>query len=314
MTSRRTVTRGAKRRGHTLIEMIIAMIIGVSLIMSASAIAISTMRSMRGTELREGVARQARYVGMSLERDLAFTGVALESTPTHGSLSVRNDTLVILHVPVRDEPAPPYAIRTDPGDPALSPGTGNCGSNCVKFTRPTGKDVELEEGSLAMLSTYTQRRLVVVQSVEQLNGYAEVKFASPARTEILHHPANFADTYLLDAAGTAIQEVSVIAWWRDAENRLLRAESVGLDGDPEGHVVATGVTDMQVSLIFTDGSEEDSADPTIPAQAFDKIAGVRIRVEMESRNPPPGEEDPVSRVFEWRFTPRNLVYERNRKY
>ena len=73
-SSRRTV-----RSGHTLIELIIALVIGVSLIFSASAIAISTMRSMRGTELREGIARQARYVGMSLERDLAFTGVGLEN-------------------------------------------------------------------------------------------------------------------------------------------------------------------------------------------------------------------------------------------
>lgn len=313
MTDRNPARRMRARGGHTLIELMIALVIGVSLLMSASAVAISTMRSMRGAELREGVARQARYVGMSLERDLAFTGVELESTAIHGSLSVRGDTLVILHVPVRGTPARPYSIHMASGD-AISAGSGSCGSDCVRFTRPTGEEVELEEGSLAVLATYTQRRLVVVDQIQQETGRATVNFANVGRSEILHHAANFSDNYLMNAAGTAIQEVNVFAWWRDEDNRLLRAERVDLDGDPVGEVVATGVTDMQVSLIFTDGTEADEADATDPAQAFDRIAGVRVQITMETRNPPPGEEDNVSRVFEWRFTPRNLIYERNRAY
>ena len=90
MTDRNPARRMRARGGHTLIELMIALVIGVSLLMSASAVAISTMRSMRGAELREGVARQARYVGMSLERDLAFTGVELESTAIHGAVYARD--------------------------------------------------------------------------------------------------------------------------------------------------------------------------------------------------------------------------------
>src|SRR5690606_12039927 len=127
--------------------------------------------------------------------------------------------------PVREEPARPYSIHMASGD-AISAGSGSCGTDCVRFVRPAGEEVELEEGSLALLSTYTQRRLVVVDQIQQQTGHATVNFANVSRTEILHHLANFADDYLMDPAGTAIQEVNVFAWWRDSDNRLMRAEYV----------------------------------------------------------------------------------------
>jgi len=307
------VNQRLERRGHTLIEVVIALIVGVTLLMSASAIAISTMRSMRGAEVREGVSRQARFVGMSLERDLAFTGVELESTAAHGALSVRNDTIVILSVPTAGTPARPYTISTPVGTSRPMPAGGTCAANCVDFIRPAGEDVELEQGDLAVLTTSSARRLVVIESVTQSADEAEVRFSNVGRTEIMHHAANFSDGYRLDPTMTTIQKVDMVAWWLDGET-LIRAERVDDQGNAIGHVAATGVDSFDAKLIFTDGAEADEADPADPDRAFDRLAGVRIALQLRSRVAPPGQENPVSRKHEWRFTPRNLIYERNRRY
>lgn len=314
----RAAGRGAAgvrdRRGFTVIEAILSLTLGLVILMGATGVALVTLRAMRDAELREGMSRQGRFVGLALERDLAFTGVELTSDAGFGSLAVRNDTLVILSVPVDTAPAPLYSIYTSPGTPRPMPPGGNCAPFCVEFIRPPGGRVELASDDLAVLAVATARRLVVVDRAVQRSGRASVTFRDLGRDELLLHPANFSGGLLLDPTMTTIQRVAATIWWRDGD-RLLRAERVAGSGEPRAQVVATGVRGFDVRLLFADGSEADAADPldANPANDYDQIAGVRVALRVAARGVPVGRDSLPDRTYEWRFTPRNLIYERNRK-
>jgi hypothetical protein len=102
------------------------------------------------------------------------------------------------------------------------------------------------------------------------------------------------------------------------DGTLMRAERFYADGSRGGAPIAAGVDSFSVSLVFTDGSEAPSADATDADEDndYDDIVSVRLRLRLRGdsmtvaarRNG----EAPV-KVFDWRFSPRNLIYERNRR-
>ena len=89
----------AGRAGFTLVELMIAMIVGLVVLAAATAVVASTWRGAAGGRMREGIERNARFMNSALNRDLSETGVGIASSVRFGSLSVRNDTIVILSVP-----------------------------------------------------------------------------------------------------------------------------------------------------------------------------------------------------------------------
>jgi prepilin-type N-terminal cleavage/methylation domain-containing protein len=305
---------GAPRRGFTVVELVIALAMGLVILASASAFAVITWRHSAEMQMREGVSRNARFVGMVLERDLQHTGVAFSSMANFGSLAARNDTLAVLSVPFEPLEAPPYRLNPPVGsDPILPPG-GTCGARCLDLLSPQpGDPVELKAGDLARLQVDGVRRLILIQTVSPVAGGAVITFAPAA--ELMLRPASLSGGLLLRSTGTFVQKLTPIVYWLES-GTLMRAESFNPDGTLHGHVIAEGVVEWEVRLIFIDGRELPEADPfdADPANNYDDIVGVRIRMVLESeRNDPRVRHgEPVRREHEWWFAPRNLAYERNR--
>ncbi|HSR91512.1 MAG TPA: prepilin-type N-terminal cleavage/methylation domain-containing protein, partial [Gemmatimonadales bacterium] len=125
--------------GFTLVEVMIAVVIGVIVLMAATGLALVTGRSLVGTRLRDGITRNARYVALSLQRDLEEAGVGVESQTNFGTVGVWNDTLVILRVPYNPNEAAVYNLVPPPPPPInpLAPG-GTCGATCLDLANPGG--------------------------------------------------------------------------------------------------------------------------------------------------------------------------------
>ncbi len=317
---RRGVVRA--RRGLTLVELLIALVVGVVVLSSATSIAITMWKDLAGIRLKEGVVRHARFVGMALERDLQETGVSFESEPSFGSIAVRNDTLSILSVPFEPTEAPVYRLAPKAGAGTTLPAGGTCGYYCLNLKAPTsGDSVALAVGDLALLSIEGTRRLVVVTGVTPRPDSTAVTIAN-LRT-ILQRPGTYAPPpsggtadIRLKRGTTVVQKLNPVVYWRDG-NRLMRAERMRTDGTYEGVAIAERVRDWQVKLVLTDGREVDAANPsdTDGDNDYDDIIGVRVRLELMSDRTDPRVDrgEAVERSYEWRFTPRNLMYERNRR-
>jgi prepilin-type N-terminal cleavage/methylation domain-containing protein len=305
--------RRRKASGFTLIEVVIALVIGLAVLSAALSFVGTSYRSLGGNQVREEVYRNARYVAMSLERDMQLAGVALNSTPSFGTLAVWSDTVAVLRIPFDPNEAPVHALTpaTDTTNP-LPPG-GTCGAYCVDVAK-AGATFDLKRGDLARLQVNDERRLILVESVrDNANGSMAVEFTSHAT--LLHQPAGLSGGLRLDRFGTSVQRLGPIVYYRDS-SRLMRAERLKSDGSMDGEVLAYGVEAFDVWLQFVDGHEAPEADPTgaDPTSAYDEVTGARMQVTLAADHPDPrvNQGQVFTRVYEWRFTPRNLLWQRNR--
>ena len=274
---------------------------------------VASMRNLERNRQHEEIARSARYVGMALERDLQETGVSLASTVTFGSLSVRGDTVVILRVPFEPAEAPPPPLVPPAGtDNPLPPG-GTCGPACVTVDTG-GNPFDIEIGDLARMQISGERRLILVTDVQVSGTNADVTFT--ADSTLLGYQAGWAGGVQLDRFATFVQKLNLTAYYQDGAT-LKRADALLPNGSPAGEIVVYGIRDWDAWILFTDGDEAEYANPndSDPSNDFDDLLGVRIEAELAGdhpllRTPPAGSPDPTE-VFEWRFAPRNLTYERN---
>lgn len=289
--------RDLDRSGFTLVEVLIATVIGVLVLTASTSLAMSTMQSLAGTQLRDGIDRNARFIGISLIRDLQETGVDLESKPSFGSLAVYGDTVTILKVPYDPTQAPPYPIST-----ANSP-TGNCGVRCIEI-QSTGAPV-LAAGNVALFQCLTDRRLIRITTVVAVAGGYAVSFSNLAT--LLHHPG--LKPTISNPTATFVQRLGTVSYWRTG-TQLMRATTVNSTGVPQGEIAATGVQDFTPTLVFTDGSEAATADSIL----YGQIAAIRLRMTLQADRTNPRVNGGVllTRPKEWYIVPRNLVYERNR--
>ncbi len=217
-----------KRSGFTLVELLISMTIALVVITGATSFSTSSWKARRGWTVREGIDRGARFVGLSLARDLQEAGISIESTPTFASLGTFGDTISVLSVPYEPAEAPVYAIYND-GDtlPTYPPG-GNCGSTCIEFLIPSGA-LGLSSGNLAVLQVGSTRRLLLLQSVaNQGNGHFRVQFLNTPK--LLGRDSGL-DSLLLSRSGTTIQKLNAVVYWRDlSAKKLYRATSLSSGG------------------------------------------------------------------------------------
>ena len=147
-----------------------------------------------------------------------------------------------------------------------------------------------------------------------VNPTATINFAN--LPTMLQHESALSGGLLLDRFGSSVQELAMVAYWRDANDNLLRAERVSTAGVLQGVIVATGVLSWDVSLVFTNEVEANFADGT-DADAnndYDDISSVHVRARVRAENTDPRVQAGavLSRQYDWWFTPRNLIYERNR--
>lgn len=305
------------RRGFTIVELLISLTMSLIILSAATAFALTSWESRRGWTLREGVDRNARFIGMAVGRDAAEAGIDIESTPVFGTLGTWGDTLSIISVPFEPLVAPTYrfdAMNNDTINP-LPPG-GNCGTYCLSFLKEAGT-FELQAGDLARLQVGGERRLLFITGTQDLGGtnfsidFLPVDF-------ILGRPAGLGDSLRIDRFGTAIQKVKAVAYWYDVGKKaVMRSEQLNPGtGAPIGQLLASDVHAWEASLIFTGGVEHDRYDGADLDSTNDghRIMAVKVRAKvMASRTDAAVNNGyPVFRWYEWRVAPRNLMYEKNR--
>lgn len=302
------------RRGFTLVELILSMTVALVVITSATSFSLSSWKTRRGWTVRESVDRSARFIGLALARDVQEAGIAMESTPTFASLGSFGDTLTILSVPYTPNEAPVYPIFDDGGaDPNYPPG-GNCGALCIEFNK-TGGALDLVAGDLARLQVGTTRRLLLLSQVQdQGNGRFRIEFLDVNR--LLSRDAGL-DSLLLSRSGSTLQKLNVVMYYRDAASKTLyRATSLDAGGTPIGQMMASDVENFYTTLLFISGSESPTYDGLDADTLNDgnDIMGTRVRAQLKSDRSDPAVNggQPILRWYEWKVSPRNLLYEKNR--
>ena len=304
-----------RREGFTLIELLISVVLSVVIMGASLSFAIATFRSTEGNRLREEVYRSARFIGMTLERDIQTTGVGIASEVRFGTLSTFNDTLVILHVPWEPTEAFPYVIdesRASGNDNPLVPG-GTCGDTCIDLIKGPGNTFDLVPGDMARLQINAERRVILVTDVRDRGNAVELTFSdAPA---LLHYEAALSGGVLLDRFSTTVQKLQPIIYY--VENEILyRADRLTPTGDLIGSPLAYGVKSWSAHMIFLDLDEATEANPgdSDPTNDFDDILGTRIIATLGTNRPDirVARGGEFTRTYEWKLYPRNLMYERNR--
>ena len=119
----------------------------------------------------------------------------------------------------------------------------------------------------------------------------------------------------IPATGSFVQELAPVIYWVE-NGDLMRAERFNADGTLNGDVIAYNVQAWNASLIFTDNDELDLADSNDgdATNDFDDILSVRVQATLAADriDPRVNGGQLFTRDYSWRFSPRNLMYERNR--
>lgn len=298
-----------RRGGYTLIELMIAIVVGVLVLSSATSLALTTFRSMSGLQMRDGIDRNARFVGLTLQRDLAETGVDLESLADFGTLAVWSDSIAILRIPYEPGPSPVYALSV-----ANVPNNGQCGLTCVEI-QTGGTPPALAVGDVARLQLNRQRRLILIDGVTPAaNNAYRISFA-PLGTVIHHASGMLTGLTTVNASAAVVQKVQPVIYWRQG-TQLMRATRLNANGSFAGEVMADGVQSFTATLVFTDGDEAASANSADVdgSNDYDDISGIRVRSVLQSERTDVRVNggQPITRSYEWFVAPRNLIYERNR--
>jgi prepilin-type N-terminal cleavage/methylation domain-containing protein len=305
--------RSARERGgFTLIELIISLTIGLIVVAASLGFAISTFEGAEGNNAREEVYRNARFIGMSLDRDVQAAGVGIASARDFGTLSSFNDTLVVLAVSWDPQWAPSYALVPPAGVNNPLAAGGTCGALCIDLAKAAGT-YDLAPGDLVRLQVNSTRRLLLLTDVQDMGTSIRVKFLG--NPEFLHYKAAFSGGVLLDRFQTTVQKLNPVVYFANG-GVLYRAQGFNAAGAMVTSPMAQGVSQWHVWLVFTDLHEATSGSAT-DADAtndFDELLGVRVaatvattRVDMRVKN-----GAALTKSYQWRIMPRNLMYERNR--
>ena len=314
-------TRSYQRQnkaGFSIVEALIAMTLGLIVLSAVIGILIKQLRTLEGSEIRENIVRNGRYIGAALRHDIQNAGIEIDATTSFGTLAVwtgsAGDTLMMLHVPYQPKMAPPRDIDPPSGtDNPLPPG-GTCGSRCIDVTNPDGPPIELRMGDLARLQVGSARRLILISKVTESGEKVALEWT--AADTLLRQPAGLGGGLLLDRYRTYVQKLTPVYYYLDDQQRLMRALSLNMDGSPDGRPLAYGVESFDVQVILEDGDVLEEADPydADVTNDYDDIAAVRIRATLRAERVDPRVNNGqlLKHTYTWELSPRNLRYSRNR--
>ncbi|NNF28845.1 MAG: prepilin-type N-terminal cleavage/methylation domain-containing protein [Gemmatimonadetes bacterium] len=307
-------TETTSRHGFTMIELLISMTVGLLVLGGTLAFAQTTWRDIETNSIREDTYRDARFVSMALERDFAYTGVGMASNVEFGSLMVSGDTVMILSVPYTPMEAYAHDLDVAPTGANPLPTGGTCGPRCVNLKLEPDSTTDIAVGDLLRLQVNNARRLLLV---EDMTAVSDTSFTLDWANHgsLMHFPAGLSGGLRLDRWSTYIQRLAPVIYYVQGTT-LYRAEGLTQAGSPNGQPIADGIHQWDVKVIFADGDEADAADPNDGdlTNDYDDLLGVRITAEIGADviDVRVDDGERFTRDFEWRFTPRNLTYERNR--
>jgi prepilin-type N-terminal cleavage/methylation domain-containing protein len=307
------------RRGFTLVELIIALLLGTVVLSAAISFLITHIHSLEGSDIRENVARNDRYVGALLRRDLQLAGVDMKSSTVYATFAAwqgtPGDTIMLLYIPYLPSSAPSHDIpasKLPPINP-IGVGEGTCGTYCIDVLTADTATVDLAAGDMARIQMGTTRRLILITEVTATNA-TQVRITFTEADTLLHQQAGLGGILL--QSGTYVQKVAPVVFYVDTLQRLMRAEGLNPDGSPRGEVVAYNVEQFDAELIFADGDVLPVASPADADDSndFDDIVGTRVRVTVTADRVDARVNGGqlVKKTSEWRISPRNLRYEKNR--
>ncbi|MGD2217942.1 MAG: prepilin-type N-terminal cleavage/methylation domain-containing protein [Gemmatimonadales bacterium] len=313
-----SASRRSARAGFTLVELLVALTLGTIVVGAAINYLIRELRTLQSNDVRDVVTRTGRYVGISLRHDLQRAGIGIETTASFGTVDVWpgsfGDTLVILNVPYLPDPASPHTIVPPPGDEnPLLPGS-TCGPQCIEVLRTPDVPLDLEVAELTRLQVPGERRLALILGTSVTSDTsAELEFTDAST--ILRRPAGM-EGLSLDRFATFVQELDATVYYLDEGDRLMRAVALNLDGSPRGQVLAYGVEEFDVRLVFADGDVLEVANPTDADDSndYDDVVAVRVRITAKADRVHPlvNNGELLRKTFEWLVAPRNLRYEKDR--
>lgn len=316
MTAARVLGGGrSSRRGFTLIELLVALTLGGFVLAAAVAYMIRELRTLTGSEIRQSLARNTRYVGITLQHDVQKAGLGIPSTSEMGSVAVWpgsvGDTLVVLYVPYEPQIAPVHRIVPPLGSTNPLPPGGTCGTTCIEVTKDAAVPLDLGAGDLVRIASPESWRLGLVEEIAETSN-TSVAVTLADTPFLLRQPAGLGGGLQLDRFESFVQKIELVGFYLDGEEQLYRAHRVSSGGALVGDILAYDVEQFDATLVFADGDSAEQAN-SLDADATndpDDIVAVRIRVTIKADRVDPrvNRGEPLRRSHEWTVSPRNLLY------
>jgi prepilin-type N-terminal cleavage/methylation domain-containing protein len=305
--------RSSRRRGFTLIELLVALTLGAFVITAAVAYMLRELRTLTGSEIRQSLGRNTRYVGITLQHDIQQAGIEIPSTAELGSIDVwpgsAGDTLVVLYVPYEPRMAPARQLVSPLGTSNPLPPGGTCGVRCIEVTIDAERPLELAAGDLVRVVLPGTWRLALIEGIAEASE-TSVALSLADTPLLLRRPAGIGGGLQLDRYETYVQKVSIVGFFIDDEEQLQRAHRLSSTGALVGDILAYDVEQFDATLVFADGDVAERANPLDEdtTNDYDDIVAVRVRstIRADRVDPRVNRGEPLRRSHEWTVTPRNL--------
>lgn len=302
-----------RRRGFTLVELLVALTLGAFVLAAAVAYMIRELRTLTGSEIRQSLARNTRYVGITLQHDIQQAGIEIPSTVELGTVDVwpgaLGDTLVVLYVPYEPRMAPAYQIVPPLGTTNPLPPGGTCGVRCIEVRRDPDRPFGLAVGDLVRVVLPDTWRLALIEGIAETSE-TSVALSLADTPLLLRRPAGLGGGLQLDRYATYVQKVSIVGFYLDEEEQLQRAHRLSPRGALVGDILAYDVEQFDATLAFADGDVAERANSLDEDRTndYDDIVAVRVRVTLRADRVDPrvNRGEPLRRSHEWTVTPRNL--------
>ncbi len=305
------------RRGFTLIEMLVVMVLASLLVGASLQLLDRQRRSARTETLRVDLQQNARYAIDMLTRELQQAGQKLDAAPEFGPVSTVDGAA--------GKPDSLYIVYADPDTPThtLNPGGG---LDRMKVTITCQDPVnDINPGDMMYVATGSNRGLVIVVSTSRVETWKDCSKVAPTTslgyvdvTGTTVDQERHGWIFRGANAGSAALRVSGVAYFIDSSNtanpRLMRATEY-TNGAWVGVPVADNISDLQVTLVFRNGTTAAVADPTDanPDNDYDDINTVQVDLRAAARRTDKDLNGGklYTRTYTLSVTPRNQIYTRN---